>query len=180
VKLVIKGTPYDVNDAFKVPTINDMLRIVKVTGLSLADISTRFVEMAEAGDNAQVAGSTRLMEGFRAFVWLVRTAAGEKVTLDEANDFTWSDWHFDVEARGGSGRAGPYASAGPFRGGRRQPSGQVRRERDPYLEDIEEAFYSRLILVMRAFPGVTPNSLRDTALFDFRILAAFAESQAGG
>jgi hypothetical protein len=113
VKLVIKGTPYDVNDAFKVPTINDMLRIVKVTGLSLADISTRFVEMAEAGDNAQVAGSTRLMEGFRAFVWLVRTAAGEKVTLDEANDFTWSDWHFDVEAEEAQAEPDPTQAPGP-------------------------------------------------------------------
>lgn len=112
-KLVIKGTPYDVNDAFKVPTINDMLRIVKVTGLSLADISTRFVEMAEAGDNAQVAGSTRLMEGFRAFVWLVRTAAGEKVTLDEANDFTWSDWHFDVEAEEAQAEPDPTQAPGP-------------------------------------------------------------------
>jgi len=37
------------------------------------------------------------MEGFVAFVWLVRTAAGESLSLDQAADFKWSEWAFEFD-----------------------------------------------------------------------------------
>lgn len=95
-KLVIKGTAYPVKDAFSVPSLNKIREILSVTGLGPASIYERFAEYVTKPAR-EITENLEYLDGFRAFVWLARTAAGERVTLEEANDFDWSDWNWQLD-----------------------------------------------------------------------------------
>jgi hypothetical protein len=95
-KLVIRGAVYSVEDAFARPTLNDLVAIKRATGLGAETIAQR-VNKLSGMPAAEVLDDADLLDGFRAFVWLARRAAGEKLTLEEASDFSWDEWSIELE-----------------------------------------------------------------------------------
>lgn len=95
--LRIGTTEYDVTEALRKPTLNDLYYLkVKTrseehpTGVSLKTLQDTLDNMAEIDvddwlDNAEMLLALRVM------IYLARRHAGERVNLDQANDFALQD-----------------------------------------------------------------------------------------
>jgi hypothetical protein len=94
--LVIQGRSYDLDGVFTdEPTMAMVKRAVKATGIGWNDIVRGVLRMANLSAD-EVLRDPELLDAFTAMVWVARTMAGETFRdVDEANDFTWSEWSFE-------------------------------------------------------------------------------------
>lgn len=96
-KFLISGKKYDLDNAFARPSLNDLVALRLETGLGVQSLRRQVAEIdtLEGGLNSdEFFDRPELMNALRALIWLARKAAGEKLTLSEANAFPWED--FDV------------------------------------------------------------------------------------
>lgn len=103
-KLVIQGTAYDVTEAMSKPTLNDlfMLKVQTRTadrpkGLSLKVLGEGMKAIGEFTDPSEFLEDDLSLQCLRALIFLCRRAAGEKVNLEQANDFPLSELGFESD-----------------------------------------------------------------------------------
>ena len=103
-QLVIQGTRYDLIETLSKPSLNDLYYLKVKTkstdypaGVSLKSMVPVMLRMADLDDPAGILDDPELLLNLRALVFLCRRHAGEKLTLDEANDFPIDEFSFERE-----------------------------------------------------------------------------------
>lgn len=101
--LIISGTEYDVVETLSKPSLNDLFYLKVKTktedfplGVSLKTMIPGMLRMADFTDPADFIDDAESLLNLRALVYLCRRHAGERVTLDSANDFPLDEFSFEM------------------------------------------------------------------------------------
>lgn len=101
--LRIQGKEYDATEALARPTLNDVFYMqmksvseVHPKGVSLKKLGG-ILERMEDVDEDDFLEDAEIVLGLRCMIFLARRKAGEKITIDEANDFPLSELEIVME-----------------------------------------------------------------------------------
>lgn len=96
-KFTIQGKEYDVEAGASKATLQTLYVMRTKYGIgvkALAEMGQKFATFANPLD---ILDDPEAFNAFRAMIWLARTHAGEKVTMEEACDFPLDEMVFQVE-----------------------------------------------------------------------------------
>jgi hypothetical protein len=114
VKLVIDHIgEYDIEETLKNASLNDLFYLKSKTrsedfplGVSMKSLGEGMQKWGKFKKPSDILDDLEALMNLRSLVFLCRRHAGEKLTLDEANEFPIEDFKFDVE-EGDQLEAGP-------------------------------------------------------------------------
>ena len=86
-KLGIDGKAYDLKGALSSPSLNDLHALLLSTGVGVKTLKLRMQRVDDLPDFEDLFEDAELMVALKAVIWLARRKAGERLTIDEANDF---------------------------------------------------------------------------------------------
>lgn len=87
----INGKEYDALMALAKVSLNTLWEMKRTTGIGMQTLMSMVAKMGEFKDPAQVLDDEDAFTAFRLVIWLARTYAGEKLSVEEANDFPVTD-----------------------------------------------------------------------------------------
>lgn len=104
-KLVIDHIgEYDIEETLKNASLNDLFYLKSKTrsddfplGVSMKSLGEGMQQWGKFDDPSDILDDLEALMNLRSLVFLCRRHAGEKLTLDEANEFPIEDFKFDVE-----------------------------------------------------------------------------------
>lgn len=96
-KLVLAGTEYSVNDSLQKATLSDLLQLKVKTGIGMKTLKDSLDLMSTLADPEDFLDDERILLALNALIWLCRRHAGERLTLDEANDVALEDVSFNTD-----------------------------------------------------------------------------------
>lgn len=86
-KLGIDGKVYDLKGALMRPSLNDLHALLLATGIGVKTLKLRMQRIDELPDFEDIFEDAELMDALRSLVWLARRNAGERLSVEDANDF---------------------------------------------------------------------------------------------
>lgn len=93
-KWEINGKTYDAARGLQAVTLNTLLELKIEHGVSMKTLMASAQRLELITDPLDILDDLDALRTFRYIVWLARLAAGEKLTLEQANgDFGLSDLH---------------------------------------------------------------------------------------
>lgn len=96
-KLQIGDTTYDIDDSLNDASLTFVKRLTKACGFGPKTLAQRLNAMAAMDDPTDMVEDPDLMDTFCALLWIVRTHAGETLSLDEAADVPLSQVRFVID-----------------------------------------------------------------------------------
>lgn len=101
-KLVIQGTPYELEDAIGEAAIGDLYTLKVKLGISVKTINQTFKLIGEEAkrddfEAVDLLDNPDLLLNLQGLIWLAKRKAGEKVTLDAAGQIPFSALSFETD-----------------------------------------------------------------------------------
>jgi hypothetical protein len=93
-KLKIEGKEYDVAQGMAKVSLTTLFELKSKYGIGMAHLMKQGEKFGKIKNNAEILDDLDMLQAFRVMVWLARKHAGEKLTLDEANDFPLDAFEF--------------------------------------------------------------------------------------
>jgi hypothetical protein len=97
VKLILSGREYELEDALQRSTLADLYQLKLKTGIGMKTLKASLEAMGEFDNPEDFLDDERVLLAFNALIWLCRRRAGEKLTLEEANDVPISEVAFETD-----------------------------------------------------------------------------------
>jgi hypothetical protein len=93
-KVKIQGKEYDIEQGMSKVSLTTLFELKSSYGIGMQTLMKTGERFGKIKDNTEILEDLELLNAFRVMVWLARKAAGEKLTLDEANDFPLDTFEF--------------------------------------------------------------------------------------
>ncbi|WP_411732188.1 hypothetical protein [Paeniglutamicibacter sp.] len=111
-KIVINGKKYPLAESLQRATLNDLYALKLQTGMGMKSLRETLQRMKDYEDQADFLEEAENMQAFRGMIWLCRRAAGEFLTVEEANNDPLVEIGFENDEEAPVAETDPKAQAG--------------------------------------------------------------------
>lgn len=95
-KFTIRGKEYDVEAGASKATLQTLYVMRTKYGIGVKALAEMGKKFATYANPMEILDDPEAFNAFRAMIWLARTHAGEKITMEEACDFALDEMIFEV------------------------------------------------------------------------------------
>ncbi|ASN38997.1 hypothetical protein CGQ24_08200 [Arthrobacter sp. 7749] len=111
-KIIINGKKYPLAESLQRATLNDLYALKLQTGMGMKTLRETLQRMKDYEDQSDFLEEAENMNAFRGMIWLCRRAAGEFLTVEEANNDPLAEIGFESDPEDPVVEADPKAPAG--------------------------------------------------------------------